>query len=266
MSTEESTPDTQTETTSRARLEISIAPGVIFPDWSVVASDTVEQALGDIFQAFGVERRWRDLGVDEDCVRRAVMDEYGRTGHAPTSARLAEITGLSASAVAQVLKELKRRDIVVLGDDGVSVTGAYPFSERDTGHRVKLGDVAVNAMCAIDALGAGAMYGRDTEVNSSCRHCGGSVHVRTRDGGATLEAVLPATAVVWSGIQLTGGCSADTMCTVMAFFCSDDHLVAWRKDNTDGIDGYRLTMEEGIEAGRAIFTPLLAVPPIGAQR
>ena len=87
MSTEESTPDTQTETTTRARLEISIAPGVIFPDWSVVASDTVEQALGDIFQAFGVERRWRDLGVDEDCIRRAVMDEYGRTGVPPKRCR-----------------------------------------------------------------------------------------------------------------------------------------------------------------------------------
>ncbi len=45
MSTAETTPDTQTETTTRARLEISIAPGVIFPDWSVVASDGNESNM-----------------------------------------------------------------------------------------------------------------------------------------------------------------------------------------------------------------------------
>lgn len=64
--------------------------------------------------------------------------------------------------------------------------------------------------------------------------------------------------MVWSGIQLTDGCSADTMCTVMAFFCSDAHLEAWRKENAEGIDGYRLSMDEGIQAGKAIFTSLLA--------
>ena len=260
MSTTEATAETLTETTPRARLEIPIEPGVVFPNWSVVASDTVEQALGGIFQAFGVERAWRDMGADENRVRRAVMDEWGRTGHAPTPARVAEVTGLSADEVAANLAGLKRRDLLVLDESGEAIIGAYPLSELETGHRVALGDVVVNAMCAIDALGAGAMYGRDTEITSSCRHCGEPIRVQTRDAGATIEAFSPATAVVWSGIQLTDGCSADTMCTVMTFFCSDAHMDAWRKDNAEGIDGYRLSMDEGIQAGKAIFIPWLAAP------
>ena len=34
-----------TTTVQAERLEFLIAPGVVFPNWSVVASDTVEQAL-----------------------------------------------------------------------------------------------------------------------------------------------------------------------------------------------------------------------------
>lgn len=173
-----------TETAPGARLEIQIVPGVIFPNWSVVTSATVEQALTDIFEACGVERSWRDLGADENGVRLAVMDEYGRTGTAPTPQRLAEVTGLSAVDVAAVLADLKRRDLVVLDEGGEAITGAYPFTERDTEHRVTLGDVTLNAMCAIDALGVGPMYSRDTEINSSCRQCGEPIHVQTRDGGA----------------------------------------------------------------------------------
>ena len=248
-----------TATVQAERLEFLIAPGVVFPNWSVVASDTVEQALTDIFQAFGVERCWRDLNLNENKVRRTIMDVYGHTGHAPTLEQLSDMTGLAPDDVTGLLSDLQRRDIVVLDKAGETITGAYPFTERDTEHRVVFGEVELNAMCAIDALGAGAMYGRDTNINSSCRHCSASIHVRTGDAGSTIEAYSPETAVVWSGIQFTEGCSADTMCTVMAFFCSDDHLQTWRTDNAEGIDGYRLTMDEGFQAGKAIFMPLLAV-------
>lgn len=45
-----------------------------------------------------------------------------------------------------------------------------------------------------------------------------------------------------------------------AFFCSDQHLADWRvRTDPDGV-GFRLSVEEAIQVGKAIFVPMLAVP------
>lgn len=248
--------------TTDGRLEIELAPGVVFPNWSVVSSETVAEALGAIFEAFGVERRWAGMGGDEDRVRRAVLTQYAETGHAPSPAHLADATGLSLEDVGRLLRGLSARDLVVLDESGETITGAYPFTERDTGHRVHLGGRRLNAMCAIDALGTGAMCGENSVIESSCRNCDRPMQVETRDGGRAIKSVSPENPIVWSGIQDTGGCSADTMCTVMAFFCSDDCLGSWRSANASGTAGYRLSIDEGLQAGKAIFMPLLAAASV----
>ena len=240
------------------RLEIEIAPGIMFPNWSVVTSAKTVDALGAFFEAFGAEARWAGIAPEEDRVRRLILAQYVATGHAPTPAGLSELTGLSRDAVGRLLKNLNVRDLVVLGERGETITGAYPFSENDTGHLVHLGGGALNAMCVIDALGAGAMYGEDSVVDSSCLNCARLVRVATGDGGGAIEAVSPENAVVWSGIQNTGGCSADTMCKVMTFFCSDDCLNSWRAGREPAPKGFRLSMDEGLQMGKAIFMPLLA--------
>jgi len=240
------------------RLEIEIAPGIVFPNWSVVTSAKTADALGAFFEAFGAEARWAGIAPEEDLVRRLILTQYVATGHAPTPARLSELTGLSRDAVGRLLKNLNVRDLVVLGERGETITGAYPFSENDTGHLVHLGGGALNAMCAIDALGAGAMYGEDSVVDSSCLNCGRLVAGRDRGWRRGDQAVSPENAVVWSGIRETGGCSAGTMCKVMAFFCSDDCLNSWRAGREPAPKGFRLSMDEGLQMGKAIFMPLLA--------
>lgn len=236
-------------------MEFEIVPGVLFPDWSVVSSEKTADALDAFFEAFGAETRWAGISPKEDRVRRAILAEYIANGHAPSPAGLSELTNLSREVVGRLLDNLKVRDLVVLGERGETIAGAYPFSESDTGHRVHLRGRTLNAMCAIDALGAGAMYGEDTVVDSSCQNCGRSVQVETRDGGREIKYVSSENIIVWSGVQNTGGCSADTMCKVMAFFCSDYCLDSWRSADTAG---YRLSIVEGLQAGKAIFMPLLA--------
>ncbi len=253
-----STTETASTVASDGRLEISLAPGVTFPNWSAVSSETVRETLDAIFEAFNVEKCWRGMGSTENRVRRAILDHYGKTGHAPSLARLAEITGLDADDIGGLVKKLKGRDLLVLDESGEAITGAYPFTERHTGHRVHLGDVPLNAMCAIDALGAPAMYGEDALIQSACRQCGEEVRVTTRQDGNVLGEVSPTEAVVWSGIRYEDGCAADSLCTVMAFFCSDAHLEAWRAANHPGIQGFRLSMDEAMQAGKAIFMPMLA--------
>lgn len=234
----------------------AIRPGVAFPDWSVVTSPVAREVLLAIFEVFDMEKCWGGYSEAEDAVRVAVLVHYCENGTTPTIADLVARCGMDEERVMTTLGKLKDRDLVVLDEAGRQITGAYPFTERDTGHRVSLGDTVVNAMCAVDALGAGAMYGSDTQIDSSCRSCGAPIHVATSRGGRAADEVSPPASVVWTGIQYEGQ-AATSLCTVIAFFCSDAHLAEWRDGNRQE-RGFRMSLDEAMEAGMAIFTPFLA--------
>lgn len=241
-------------------LEITLPSGAVFPDWSCVTSPVARAALVALFGIERCEQRWAGLGADEDRVRRAVLEAYLTTGRAPTLGELGPATGFDAATLRAKLADLVRRDIVVAGDNGEAIAGAYPFVERTRGHGLCIEGVEINAMCAIDALGAGAMCGADAVIDSACAHCGGAIHIETRDRGAALAAVLPADAVVRVSIENFNGCSADSICRVMSYFCSDDHLQSWRDANNAHGEDYRLSMDEALQTGKAIFAPLLKEP------
>ncbi len=240
------------------RLEVTIRPGVTFPNWSAVRSERAEAAASAIFEVFGIEKCWIDYREREDRVRRAVLDHYGSDGRAPSISQLSIATDIAPDELRDLLTRLEKRDLLVLDGSGERITGAYPFAEWDTGHRVHLNGRVLNAMCAIDALGAGAMYGRDATIESACRACGEPIQAETEDDGTALKAITPSTAVVWSGVEYAEGCAATSLCTVIAFFCSDQHLRSWRDGEHPGVNGFRLTMDEAQQVGMAIFTPMLA--------
>jgi hypothetical protein len=239
---------------------------VAFPDWSAVTSPVVRTALLAMVGTDHVLHRWSGYSTTLDQVRAALLRLYADNGKAPTHAELAAGTSLSEGVLRPLLDELRRRDLAVL-EDG-RIVGAYPFSDRDTGHHVEIDGRTVNAMCAVDALGVGAMLDRDVQIRSRCRHCGEPVSASTRDQGRALRDVKPKKAVVWLSVQYEGGCAANSLCSATAFFCSDDHLAAWRSGRPADEPGLRLLIAEALEAGRAIFGPslvgLLKDPPEAA--
>jgi hypothetical protein len=245
-------------------IEIAIRPGVTTPDWSVVTSGTVRQALQEIFETCDWEQRWAGLDEAEDRTRRAILEAYPRSGHAPSINEIALSTGFAPDQVRDLIAKLKARDMVVLDGDDATLTGAYPFIGRPTEHRVHLGGTVLSAMCAIDALGTGAMLGADAAIESACRCCGTPIRIETSDKGAALKVYSPTSAVVWSGIQYSNSCAADSLCTVMAFFCTDEHLQSWRDAQDRETKGFRLSMDEGLQMGKAIFMPLLAAASTNA--
>ncbi len=234
----------------------TVRPDVTFPDWSVVTSPTVQEALRVMVGSDHVFDRWSGYDPATDRVRVALLQLYAEEGRAPTPGALAKRAGLSETAVQPLLDELRRRDLVVL--DGERIIGAYPFTDRDTGHRVTLDGRILNAMCAVDALGIGAMTDRDIAIASPCRHCGAPIRIATRDQGQALADTEPGTAVMWQSVGYEGACAANSLCATTAFFCSDDHLSAWRRDRSAEEPGFRLSIEEGLQAGRALFGPSLA--------
>jgi mercury(II) reductase len=233
-----------------------VRPGVTFPDWSTVTSPAVRDALLAMVGSGHVLNRWSGYDPATDRVRVALLQLYVEHGRALTVAAIANLAGLGEAAVPPLLDELRRRDLVVL--DGERIVGAYPFTDQDRGHEVTLDGRALNAMCAVDALGIGAMTDRDISIASSCRHCGAPIRITTRDRGRVLADVEPQTAVMWQSVRYEDACAANSLCATTTFFCSDEHLSAWRRERSADEPGFRLSIDEGLEAGRALFGPSLA--------
>ena len=234
----------------------AVRPGVTFPDWSVVRAPASREALQAMVGSGHVFDRWSGYDTTTDRIRVGLLQLYTEVGRAPTPGALAERVGLKEAAIRPLLEELRRRDLVVL--DSERIVGAYPFTDWDTGHRVTLGGRTVNAMCAVDALGIGAMIDRDVTITSRCRHCGAPIRVITRNQGRALANIEPQASVMWQSVRYESACAANSLCATTAFFCSDEHLSAWRCERAADDPGFRLSIEEGLEAGRALFGPSLS--------
>ncbi|HEX2135512.1 MAG TPA: organomercurial lyase, partial [Microvirga sp.] len=209
-----------TATPTGAKPSVELRPGVFRPDWSVVTSPAAEQALAGRADARpGLIDKWlHALSGEADRTWRAVLELYGALGRPPRGEKLSAATGLSEPELADVLRGLCDHDLLDLAPDG-TIRYVYPFTEAQTGHRVRLGGHVIAAMCAIDALGVGAMYGRDIDVESACRWCGGDIRVATADRGRALADVSPPGAVVWYDFAYDGS-AAVSCCPAMALFCS----------------------------------------------
>jgi hypothetical protein len=234
-----------------------LRPGVGLPDWSQVHAPAARAALEAIIDVQWLTTKFADLDPIEDSVWQAVLEAYAVLGRAPRIPEIAARVGIAPDAATAWLRRLRARDQIVLDEAGDLISGAYPFTEQDTGHRVHLDGRVLNAMCAIDALGVGAMYGRDVAIDSSCRQCGKAVSVITAQRGLALESVWPAETVVWAGITYANNCAATSLCRVLAFFCGDDHLETWRAPDARGV---RLSLDEAMQVGKAIFMPVVARP------
>jgi alkylmercury lyase len=63
--------------------------------------------------------------------------------------------------------------------------------------------------------------------------------------------------VVWYDFAY-GQTAAMSCCPSIGFFCGDGHLQQWMAAQTAARAGYRLTIDEALEVGRAIFGPVFA--------
>lgn len=240
------------------RPKIVFPGGAIIPDWRIVTTPDANAALGALFDVF-IGPKWGSLGAAGDKVHRAVLRSYAASGRAPSALKIADATGMALQEVAASLVSLAGCDLVVLDSAG-GVVGAYPFTCHPGEHLVETGGITIGAMCAIDALGIGAMLGQPAIVRSACRYCGHPLVVELSDKGRELHRVDPAGIAIWSGLGYAAGCAASSLCTGQVFFCNTAHREAWCADRSGGRDGIRLSLAEALVVGRAIFEPMRPRP------
>jgi hypothetical protein len=240
---------------------VELRPGVRRPDWSVVTLPGAREAL-TAARASPIEKWSTRLSDLEDFVWQSVLQLFATLGRPPRIREIANAADIDGERLAPVLKQLQQCDLLGVDEATGAIAHAYPFTGSNTGHRVRLGERVLNALCAVDALGAGAMFRHDTAIASSCDFCGTEIRIETRDDGTALSGVAPETAVVWYDAAYSGGCAATSCCPGIVFFCSDDHLRRRLASRGARRDGYRLSPNEALEMGRALFAPVLAVPTV----
>lgn len=240
-----------------APLSAELRAGVHRPDWSRITLPKAREVLQRRLAAHpsGVNG-WAGLDEAEDKALTAVLRHFANHGRGPSMEDVAGTSGQPFDTMRRALETLRVRDLVVLDESGASILAAYPFAAYPTGHRVTVGSQTVDSLCAIDALGTGAMCETKTTISSACAHCRKPIRIATSNSGMALAPVEPQTAVVWYTLTFSG-CVARSRCPSTVFFCHDDHLTAWRDSQGAQITGDRLAMEEALEIGIALFGPLL---------
>ena len=80
-----------------------------------------------------------------------------------------------------------------------------------------------------------------------------------RKGLLTLSALVLFAYLLGCGIpRVYGQAAATSCCPSIGFFCCDEHLGHWLEGQTARRAGYRLSLDEALEVGRALFEPILA--------
>jgi len=214
-------------------------------DLSVVSDPLVRDALGHLLSEWRMRKRWYDLLPAHRDLHRVILHAYLETGKPPPQADMP----------APALDDLSTRDLIVL-EQG-HIVGAYPFTSRATRHWVEIAGRDIPAMCAIDALGAGAMARRDARVRSRCACCDAGIEIDICGAGLAIDRVYPQEARAWAGITPVAGCAATSQCQSMLLFCDPGHLEDWRKVNAPDGRGYSLSPAQALQLGAAIFRPFL---------
>jgi len=240
-----------------------IRHGICRPDWSVLTRPAARAALTgrDSIRARICEKWNQPLEETPDFVWRTVLDLFARFARPPSALEIAETANLSMAQVGVILADLQSHDLLVMDNSASAIVYAYPFAGQPTDHRVELSGRELYAVCAIDALGVAGMFRKDTTIKSTCRTCGGRIEIGTARNGKSLSYCRPVGSVVWYDLAYNQT-AAESCCPAIAFLCSDEHLGQWLLDQNPKRIGYRLTLDEGLEVGRALFEPVLATASV----
>ncbi len=216
--------------------------------------DSVAQRMRDAglpVETLGARRAALPAAVQD--LHRRVLGAIGETGRpqgAPALAADAEALGLD---LPEALAALARAELLFLTPDGRGVLGGVPFAAAPTAHQVSVhGGPTVSANCAVDALGIGAMLGRDTDVRSVDPTSGEPVTAAERGGQWTWH---PFNAVVFVGSS-GDGTITDACCPVINFFASAGNALEYKRHH--GLSGKVLSLPEAAQAGALVFGGLLA--------
>lgn len=171
----------------------------------------------------------------EEEIRKFILLELAATGKAPSLLEIGERMGLtSPESVSRGVEKLEAADI--LARKRGEIVSAYPFSAQETRHQVEFEDGRrVYALCATDALGIHFMLNEPITVLSRCPWCEEETEVAVKNG--KIDSRKPEGLLEFVSERERCGCTAETCCPYINFFCSGEHLARWQEQNPELANG-----------------------------
>lgn len=191
----------------------------------------------------------------EDEIRKFILRKFAANGKAPSLQEIGEEMDLASTEFFnRTVKKLELADILSI--KGAVIISAYPFSAQETRHRVIFADGRrAYALCATDALGIHFMLNEPITILSRCPWCERETEVTVKNG--TIYSCKPEGMLEFVSEQERCGCTAETCCPYINFFCSRVHLARWREKNSELANGETYTLDEALRHGRMIFGDFL---------
>jgi hypothetical protein len=195
-----------------------------------MGSERAPQALRRLRQEFPLEARVVSLPAHLLRAYRTILQSWTK-GEPPG-------IGIEDAALLRALAGL---DAILIEDDRIS---CYPFSARDTGIRIAVGQKSVNAMCAIDALAIPSVMLEIGEIWADCVAC------RTRltcvvDSEGRVRSGSDSMTVAWADRSAGGSCCGTSLCPQIRFQCSGCSVPT---------RGNLLSIADGAAVGTAFFS------------
>ena len=114
-------------------------------------------------------------------LRNATYRRFVELGRSPSPAELADVIGVSETAVREGWHRLHDAHALVLDNVG-EIQMANPFAARPTPFRVEAAGRSWFANCAWDAFGIGAALHADSAIHAECADCGTPLDIVARGG------------------------------------------------------------------------------------
>jgi hypothetical protein len=212
----------------------------------------LEKALNRLKSILPLKERQEDCGKQIKELHQKILRSFVDSGRILSREEMARCVSNLDDAVAL----LKENDMVVFTKDGEPL-GAYPFTMEEREHCVEVNGHRVHAMCALDALAVGPMFGEETYVTSRCRVTGDPVKIH-QSGNKILnqdEAGGVCFGIIWGAANAEISC-ADSLCTEMMFLRDSEIAQRWLADDPDNREVF--TLQEAVEFGGRFFKPLVS--------
>jgi hypothetical protein len=203
----------------------------------------------------GPRRRAR-LSASERELYFWILRHFAGRGR-PSRAELGTAAARRGADTACALRTLAREDLVHVDEAG-EITVAYPFSGRETAHRVRFpSGHETFAMCAIDALGIAPMFSQPIEIVSRDPQSAEAFRAQLApDGTGSWE---PESAAVVAGALVRQADSCLSCCPVLNFFATRASAERWLTEHPQ-VRGHVISIEDAIASGRAVFGDVFAGP------
>jgi hypothetical protein len=228
-------------------------------------------ALKRLNELLPLKKRQQALPKPLAHVHRLILRSLAERGKPLTTNEIGALLGSRESAM-QALAVLGSNDLVVLSspvvkdekahtlklqDPDAKILGAYPMTTETTPHKLRVGGPAgqeIYAMCAVDALAIGLMFGVETCIDSKCHATGEPIYICQK--GRQIVQTRPSPEIrVGIRWQKFSTSAAHSLCTEMVFLKDAQAAASWQSKDPEAIELF--TLPEAVEYAAAFFLPLL---------